>query len=174
MRQHRSHGSGEFTRSDFAQIGADVIFEVGVLVFHPEKIWLGTNIYVGHRTMLKGYHRGEMRIRDNCWIGQDCFFHSAGNIDIGRNVGIGPGVKIITSFHAEEGIQTPILFSAIKFARVTIGDDSDIGIGSIILPGVRIGKGVQIGAGSVVTRDIPDYAVAVGSPARVTRSRTAN
>jgi acetyltransferase-like isoleucine patch superfamily enzyme len=171
IRQHRSHGSGRFERSQFAAIGVNVIIEEGVLVFHPETISLGDNVYVGHRTILKGYHKGRMAIGENSWIGQDCFFHSAGGVEIGRNVGIGPSVKIITSFHGEEGVDTPILFSGIEFAPVTIGDDADIGIGTIILPGVVIGRGVQVGAGSVVTRDLEDQAVAYGSPARVVRLR---
>ena len=54
---------------------------------------------------------------------------------------------------------------------MTIGDGADLGVGSIVLPGVRIGKGVQLGAGSVVNEDIPDLAVAVGVPARVVGSR---
>jgi acetyltransferase-like isoleucine patch superfamily enzyme len=171
MRQFRSHGSGKFNQSQLAAIGDNVVFERGVLVFHPETITLGSNIYIGHNTILKGYHSGAMAIGDNSWIGQNCFFHSAGGIEIGRNVGIGPSVKIITSFHGEAGLGTPILFSPIEFARVEIGDDSDIGIGTIVLPGVRIGRGVQIGAGSLVSRDLPDYAVAYGSPAKVARYR---
>jgi hypothetical protein len=52
-----------------------------------------------------------------------------------------------------------------------IGDDVWIGHGAVILPGVRIGTGVAIGAGAVVSRSIPDFAVAVGVPARVIRYR---
>lgn len=170
-RLHRSHGSGAFVPTELRSIGENVIFEAGVLVFHPETIEIGNNVYVGHRTILKGYHRGLMIIGDNCWIGQDCFFHSAGDLTIGRNVGIGPGVKIITSSHGEEGTSKPILFSEIEFAPVTIADDCDLGTGAIILPGVRIGKGAQIGAGAVVTTNLPDFAVAYGAPARVARFR---
>ena len=112
-----------------------------------------------------------MSIGDNSWIGQNCYFHSAGGIEIGKNVGIGPNVKILTSFHEEEGIETPILFSELEFKEVVIEDDADIGIGTIILPGVRVGKGVQIGAGSIITKDIPDFAVAFGSPTKVVRYR---
>jgi acetyltransferase-like isoleucine patch superfamily enzyme len=112
-----------------------------------------------------------MSIGSGTWIGQQCFFHSAGSLIIGRNVGIGPGVKVITSFHADEGIEKPILHSRVELAAVTIEDDSDIGVGAIVLPGVTIGRGVQIGAGAVVTSDIPPYSVAVGVPARVIRSR---
>jgi len=54
---------------------------------------------------------------------------------------------------------------------VLIGDDVWIGIGAIILQGIRIGRGSIIGAGAVVTRDIPPYSIAMGTPARVTGSR---
>jgi acetyltransferase-like isoleucine patch superfamily enzyme len=63
------------------------------------------------------------------------------------------------------------LASPLEFAPIVVEDDSDIGVGAIILPGVRIGRGAQIGAGAVVTRDVPAYAVAAGNPARVLRMR---
>lgn len=170
-RQYRTHGSGTFDPARLKSMGSNVIFEPHVQVFHPETIELGKNIYIGHNTILKGYFKSIMRIGDHTWIGQNCYFHSAGGIVIGRNVGIGPGVKILTSYHIEQGIEIPILFSDLAFDEVTIGDDSDVGIGAIILPGVHIGKGVQIGAGAVVTKNIPDYAVAFGNPARIQRHR---
>jgi len=170
-KQYQSHGSGKFEPNQFKKIGANVIFETGVLVFHPETIELGSNIYIGHNAILKGYYKNSMSIADNTWIGQNCYFHSAGGIKIGKNVGIGPSVKILTSFHKEQGIEIPILFSDLEFAEVVIEDDADIGIGTIILPGARIGKGVQIGAGAIVTKSVPDYAVAYGAPAKVSKFR---
>lgn len=170
-KQYQSHGTGEFEPPDFKRIGENVVFESGVLVFHPENIELGSNIYVGHQTILKGYYKNLLEIGDNTWIGQSCFFHSAGGIKIGRNVGIAPHVKILTSFHREQGIETPILFSEIEFQAVIIEDDCDIGIGATILPGVKIGTGTQIGAGAVVTKDVPEYALAFGVPAQVVRLR---
>lgn len=167
----RSHGTGQFEPQQFARLGAGVVFEPGVLVFHPEMIEIGDNVYVGHYAILKGYFKGRMVIGAGTWIGQQCFFHSAGGLTIGQNVGVGPAVKIITSAHAEEGIEKPILHSRIEFAPVVIEDDADIGIGAILLPGITIGRGAQIGAGAVVTGDIPAYAVAVGAPARVLRDR---
>jgi len=169
--RHRSHGDGSFRVDQLAHCGRDCVFEAGVLVFHPETIELGANVYVGHNAILKGYHRNRMRIGDETWIGQQAFLHSAGGIDIGARVGIGPGVRIITSFHGEAGRGVPILSAPIELAPVVIADDCDLGVGAIVLPGVRIGKGAQIGAGAVVTQDIPPYSVAIGVPARVTRER---
>lgn len=167
----KTHGSGQFDPSQFAKLGRNVLFEFGVLVFHPENIELGDDVYVGHYAILKGYYRNKMVIGSGTWIGQQAFFHSAGGLTIGHNVGIAPAVRIITSLHAEEGIQTPILHSRIEFAPVVIGDGCDIGIGAIILPGVTLGQGVQVGAGAVVTKSVNDYAVVAGVPAKVMRVR---
>lgn len=171
MKRFSSHGSGEFTTTDFRAFGNNVVLEPGVLVFHPENIELGDNVYVGHQTILKGYHAGSLRIGSDTWIGQQCFLHGAGGLSIGQGVGIGPGVRIITSTHQDPGPQRPIMEGAIQFAPVSIGDGSDLGIGAIVLPGVQIGRGVQVGAGAVVCNDLPDLAVAAGVPARIQRYR---
>jgi acetyltransferase-like isoleucine patch superfamily enzyme len=167
----RSHGSGQYSLDQFGRLGTGVVIESGVLVFHPENIEIGDNVYVGHATILKGYYINKLIIGAGTWIGQQCFFHSAGGLSIGENVGIGPAVKIITSSHAEEGIDKPILRSRIDLAPVRIEADVDIGIGAIILPGVTVGRGVQVAAGAVVAHDIAPYSVVAGVPARTLRMR---
>ncbi len=148
------------------------MFEPGALVFHPENVAIGRDVYVGHYAILKGYHLNRLVIGDGSWIGQLAFLHAAGGIAIGRRVGIGPGVKIITSQHQlPPDPAVPIMDGALAFAPVAIDDGADLGVGAIVLPGVRIGRGAQIGAGAVVTRDVPEGAVAVGVPARVTGAR---
>jgi acetyltransferase-like isoleucine patch superfamily enzyme len=171
IRTIRSHGTGQFNTNDFLVLGENVIFETGVLVFHPENICIGTNVYIGHYTILKGYYISQMTIGDGTWIGQQCFLHSAGGLTIGKNVGLGPGVKILTSSHTLDEIDKPILHSTIKFAKVVIDDDSDIGAGAIVLPGVHIGRGAQIAAGAVVTSNVQEYAVVGGVPAKLIRKR---
>ncbi|MCI0521488.1 MAG: acyltransferase [Chloroflexi bacterium] len=170
-RRLTSHGDGRFTLDQFARLGENVIIEAGVLVFHPENIEIGDEVYIGHNTILKGYHLNRMVIANGVWIGQQCFFHSAGGISIGKHTGLAPGVKILTSAHSLAELDLPILHSPLHFAAVSIGEGSDIGVGAIILPGVTIGRGVQIGAGAVVTASLPDYAVAAGNPARILRYR---
>ena len=167
-----SHGSGRFELTQFAKLGQGIVIEPGVLAFHPENIEIGDDVYIGHYTILKGYHQNKMIIGSGTWIGQQCFLHSAGGLTIGHNVGIGPAVKIITSYHAEEGVHVPIMHSRIEFAPVVIEDDCDIGIGAIILPGVTIERGAQVGAGAVVTRHVEPYAVVAGVPARILRMRS--
>ncbi len=167
----RSHGSGEFSPQQFARLGRGVVFEPGVLVFHPENIEIGDDVYVGHQAILKGYYRNRMVIGDGTWIGQQCFLHSGGGITIGRQVGIGPGVRIVTSAHRLDQLDQPILHSTIDFAPVAIGDGADIGVGAVLLPGVVVGTGAQVGAGAVVAENVPDFAVVAGVPARVIRMR---
>jgi acetyltransferase-like isoleucine patch superfamily enzyme len=173
-KMHKTHGDGSFAVKDFKKIGENVIFEKGVLVFHPENISIGNNVYIGHNTILKGYYKNEMVIGDHTWIGQGCFLHSGGGIEIGKAVGIGPMVKIITSVHREDDFSKPLIFCDYEFGKVIIEDGCDIGVSAIILPGVKIGEGSIIGASSVVTKDVEPYTVAAGIPAKVLRNRIKN
>jgi len=163
---YRSHGDGQFDASSLASCGEDCIFEQGSMVFHPDRVFLGRGVYLGHYAILKGYYRGIMRIGDACWIGQHCFLHSAGDITLGTKVGVGPGVQILTSQH-QRTRRTPLLDAPLDFAPVIIEDGVDIGAGAIILPGVTIGQGAQIGAGAVVNRSVSAFMIAAGVPARV-------
>jgi len=171
--QRSSHGTGRFVPEELAACGRGCVFEQGVRIFHPDHVYLGAHVYVGHDTILEGYHAGDLRIGDGSWIGSQCFLHAAGDLTIGRHVGVGPGVRILTSVHEEAGRCVPILHAPLRFAAVVVEDDADLGVGSVILPGVTIGCGAQVGAGAVVTADVPAYAVVAGVPARVLRERPA-
>jgi acetyltransferase-like isoleucine patch superfamily enzyme len=166
-----SHGSGRFSSDELGGLGADCVIEEGVLVFNPGHVFLGDDVYVGHRAMLKGDTRAELRIDSGAWVGQDCYMHSAGGIRIGAKAGIGPRVTILTSTHEDTPPPAAILDVPLRFAPVEIGPGADIGIGSILLPGCRVGAGAQVGAGSIVTGEVPEGCVARGAPARVERMR---
>ena len=168
---NKSHGNGIWNPSDFKYFGKNIVIEKDVLIFHPNNIMISDNVYIGHRTILKGYYKNIMEIGEGTWIGQNCFFHSAGGLKIGNNVGIGIGVMVITSEHSLFPKNGPILHNKIEFKEVVIEDNCDIGMGSIILPGVKIGMGVQVGAGSVVTKNIGAYSVVAGNPAKSIRMR---
>ena len=170
-RQRKSHGDGKLDTSKIRKLGKNVIFETGVLVIHPENIEIDDIVYVAHYAILKAYYKNTMRIGENTWIGQQCFFHSARGITIGKNVGIGPKVAILTSQHREEELDKPLIWCEQEFGEVIIEDDCDIGTGAIILPGVRIGKGSVVGAGAVVTKDVPKYTIVAGVPAKILRKR---
>jgi acetyltransferase-like isoleucine patch superfamily enzyme len=78
---------------------------------------------------------------------------------------------ILTSTHAETRPPAPVVDAPLEFGTVELGPGCDIGVGAILLPGCRVGAGAQIGAGAVVTGDVPDGTVAAGVPARVVRRR---
>ena len=98
--------------------------------------------------------------------------HNPELIEIGERVGITSGVMIICHkrdlSHYSPSMKNCQNCPFIE-AKVVIKDDAHIGIGSIIMPGVTIGEGAVIGAGSLVTHDIPPYSLAVGSPAKVVK-----
>ena len=90
-----------------------------------------------------------------------------GHIYVGDRVMFGPNVTVATANHP---IEPGLRARGLQYNKdVYIGENSWIGAGVIIVPGVRIGKNTVIGAGSVVTKNIPDNVVAVGNPCRVLR-----
>lgn len=110
-----------------------------------------------------------IKIGDGSGVGVNCSIH--GPLTIGENVMMGPDVVILTSNHNFAKIDIPMSKQGFSLKPVVIGNDVWIGTRSIILPGVNIGNGAIIGAGAVVTKDIPDYAIVGGVPARVIRFR---
>lgn len=113
----------------------------------------------------------ELEIGDNSGVGIDCELN--GPITIGNDVMMGPEVVIYTSSHNFDKIDVPMNLQGFKNAEpVKIGNDVWIGRRVIIMPGVTIGNGAIIGAGAVVTKDVPDYAIVGGVPAKVIKMRT--
>ncbi len=95
-----------------------------------------------------------------------------GKVIIGRNVMMGPECIIYCRNHAFNRLDTPMCEQGFQEERpVSIGDDVWMGGRVIILPGVTIGYGAVIGAGAVVTKDVPDFAVVGGNPAKVFKYR---
>ena len=95
-----------------------------------------------------------------------------GKVIIGNHVMMGPDVCIYVSNHRYDRIDIPMNLQGFTSEKpVVIDDDVWIGARVIILPGVHIGTGAVIGAGSVVTKDVPDYAVIGGNPARILKMR---
>ena len=109
-------------------------------------------------------------IGDCSGIGIKCKIR--GPLKIGNNVMMGPEVIILTSIHKFDDVTIPMCQqSNSERKEVIIGDDVWIGTRVIIMPGVKIGNGVIIGAGAVVTKDVPDYAVVGGVPAKIIKYR---
>ena len=112
---------------------------------------------------------GGISIGSGSGIGVNCRIH--GPLQIGDYVMMGPDVVILTHTHNIERTDIPMGSQGSRVAKVVIGNDVWIGMRSIIMPGVKIGNGVVIGAGAVVTKHIPVFAVVGGVPAKIIRFR---
>lgn len=116
------------------------------------------------------YFTPELQIGDNSGVGVDCDL--CGPVTIGNDVMMGPEVVIYTFLHNYDRVDIPMRLQGIEAPRpVRIGNDVWIGRRAIIMPGVTIGDGVIIGAGAVVTKDVPPYSVVGGVPAKIIKSR---
>ena len=112
-------------------------------------------------------HGNGISIGRNVFVNYNCTMLDGGNITIGDNVKIGPNCQLYTPQHPIDHVARR---KSIETAYpVTIGEDTWLGGGVIVCPGVTIGKRCIIGAGSAVTKDIPDDCMAAGNPARVIR-----
>lgn len=137
-----------------------------------KNIKIGKNVYVSYKTWLAalpltGHESCELVIGDGTNIGNFNHIFATRSIVIGRNVLTADKVYISDNSHEYEDIYTPIKSQPIKqISDVKIGDGTWLGENVCVI-GAKIGMNCVIGANSVVTKDIPDYCVAVGSPAKV-------
>lgn len=146
-------------------------------IFNEQYISIGDDTLIGPGVALSaGMVPGQeciskvvVSIGDRCLIGRGSGIVGHFSIEIGNDVWTGHHVYITDQNHGYEDVTRPISQQSQPERPVVIGDGSWLGHGSVVLPGVTIGKHVVIGANSVVTKDIPDFSVAVGSPARVIR-----
>lgn len=137
-----------------------------------------SHIEIGHHVQLYGDiiiesgDDGHLSIGDGVHIQPQCFLMAyVGSIQIGQRVEIAPNCAFYPYNHgtrASEPIRTQ---PCVTKGGIRVGDDAWLGYGVVVLDGVSIGKGAVIGAGSVVTSDIPDNAIASGVPARVVKAR---
>ena len=113
-----------------------------------------------------------LRIGRDSHIGRNCVLSGLGGISIGEGCAISSGVLIysITNTYNDEPFR-PVIEQPIHHAAVVIGDDVLIGAGAIVLPGVTIGSHAIIGAGAVVNRDVSEWQVVAGVPAKVLHDR---
>lgn len=136
-------------------------------------IVIGRQAFVGRGSVLN-VREGRIELGDHANIGGACRIGcSKGAIRIGQHVLIGAFTYIGGGTHRHDRTDVPMaLQGQIYKGGVTIADDVWIGGGGQILDGVTIGTGAIIGAGAVVTKDLPPYAIAFGNPAKVHRYRT--
>lgn len=177
--------------------GTNVFISPTATIIHGYKIRLGNNVVVERRATLSVDREGNIDIGTNSYflsncvlkafdgwikIGNDCSVNEfailfgggspgSGGLEIGNDVRIAAHVRIVPMNHIYVDPKTPIRLQKYKCLGIKIEDDVWLGVGSTVLDGVTIGKGSVIGAGAVVTKDIPPYSIAVGVPAKVIKKR---
>lgn len=136
------------------------------------RIRMGDGVHIHRDGIIQTGSGGRVVIGNNTHIQPRCQISAyLGSVEIGEGVEIAPNCAFYPYDHgvaADSPIAQQPLTSK---GGIEVGDGAWLGVGVIVLDGVRIGMGSVIGAGSVVTRDIPDGAIAVGAPARVVKTR---
>ena len=150
--------------------GNGVRIGVGVLVLHPHTFEIGDAVFIGNQTFLQSRHDGHCRIGAHTWIGPQSYFDCR-DLELGEYVGWGPGAKVLGSEHTGDPLDLPIIQTDLVIKPVRVGKWADIGVNAVLLPGVTVGQGAIVGAGAVVTHDVPDYAIVAGVPAKLLRYR---
>lgn len=130
------------------------------------QIRIGERCEIGFGVHILSYG-GDITIGDDCSFNPYCVIYGHGGLRIGNSVRIATHTVIIPANHRFDDSDTPIRLQGLSTKGISIGDDVWIGAGVRILDGVHIGSGSVVAAGSVVTRSIPDRAVAAGVPAKV-------
>jgi acetyltransferase-like isoleucine patch superfamily enzyme len=178
-----------------ADCGTGLIVGRNVTIRHPGKIRLGDNIAIDDYAVLdaKGKENQGISIGDNVMLGRGAVLSCKdGNISIGGNTNIAMGCIIQSGRqvsigekvlfgaycyvvgggdHRSTRVDIPIMDQGQTIKGITIGDHCWLGADVKVIDGVDIGRDAVLGAGAVVTRDVPDYAVAAGVPAEVLRDR---
>lgn len=115
-------------------------------------------------------HGGPITIGDNCSVNPFTIVYGQGGTTIGKGVRIAAHCVIIPANHIRGDEERPLYMRGLTAQGIQIDDYAWLGAGCRILDGVKIGRHAVVGAGAVVTRSIPDFATAVGVPARVVGS----
>jgi acetyltransferase-like isoleucine patch superfamily enzyme len=174
--------------------GRGVVFGSNVVLRHPGKLRLksniimddnsvldakgsdnqgidiGDNVFVGRNTIIY-CQNGDIEIGDNTNIGSNCQIFSARKVQIGKNVLIAAYSYLVGGGHIYEDTELPIIEQGRTASGIKIGDNVWLGASVTVLDGVTIGEGAIIAAGAVVTEDMPPFAIAGGTPAKVIKLR---
>lgn len=133
------------------------------------KLVLNGRNLIGHRTVFQG--SAAVVFGEGSYCAGNCVFAANAGIQIGRNVMIADHVTLRDTDHCFADLSVPMIKQGFESRRIVVEDDVWIAHGVMLLKGVHVGHGSIIGAGAVVSKDIPAFAIVGGSPARILRFR---
>lgn len=166
LNTHRLHVGKSVTLEDDVKIDA----------LSREGVWLGDNVSIGRFSVIECTgvitHLGKgFRIGHDSNLGDYCFVGAAGGVTIGNYVLIGQGVRFHSENHVISRTDIPMKSQGVTNEGIVVEDDVWLGSGVLVLDGVRIGHGAVVAAGSVVTKDVPSWAIVGGVPAKILKYR---
>lgn len=141
----------QFYSKNLKRCGEGVVFFPGVVIHYPENVELDSDVHMGRGVFISGQ----------------------GGVSVGKWVLIGPHTVIHSANHVYDNPSIPIQKQGHEPRAITIEDDVWIGANVTVLPGIRIGRGSVVAAGSVVTSDVDPYLVVGGVPARLIKQGSA-
>jgi len=176
---------GAYYKNRLKKMGKNVFIDVGVIIWEPGNVEIDDYSFIDtYVTILGGRkNHGFVKIGKYVEVASNCVLAGRGGIKLGDHVGIGAGSKIYSGTHLYKrpdhedtellsgSIVAPLDKQHVVEKPVVMEDYAWMGVNSIVIPGVTIGKGAVIGAGSMVNNDIPSFSIAVGSPAKVIKKR---
>lgn len=141
----------------------------------PGGIFVGDETFLMHGCVLHVYNFRELPnagiwIGRNSYLGENCLIRGQGGVHIGDSVLLAPRVQVLAVNHLFSRPDRPVIQQGISAKGIVVQDGAWVGAGATLLDGVQVGRGAVIGAGSVVTRDVPPRTLALGVPARAVRS----
>jgi acetyltransferase-like isoleucine patch superfamily enzyme len=155
------------------RIGDNVIIGK-IFIQIPEQIAIGNKCFLEDQVRLRvggPWKQSSIAIGENTFIGHSTQINVGSKFVIGKNCMIAPGCIFSDAQHGFDDLDIPMKNQKCNYYPITVSDDVWIGSGVMVLSGVTIGKGVIIAAGSVVNKNVPDYEMWGGVPAKKIKSR---
>jgi acetyltransferase-like isoleucine patch superfamily enzyme len=170
----RAIGYTWLIRQRFRSLGEKSYIRPPITLHHPKAMQIGNDVFIREHAWLNAQRRPDeqvsLMIGDGTYIGRFAHINAFHEVIIETNVLIADRVFISDVDHSYNDPNVPIMFQTPEFkGRVLLCAGCWIGIGAVILSGIRVGKNAVVGANAVVTHDVPDYAVVGGVPAKQIR-----
>jgi acetyltransferase-like isoleucine patch superfamily enzyme len=151
-------------------VGHGLVVGAGAGFKHLDRFEIGHSVFIGAQAYLQGRFDGACVIGDHVWIGPQAYF-DARDLVLEDYVGWGPGAKVLGSTHTGSPVDVPVVQTDLEIQPVRIEAWADVGMNAVVLPGITVGRGAIVGAGAVVTKDVPPFSIVAGVPARVIGTR---
>ncbi len=168
QREEQKNFQAELTRRTGFEFGEGCVISPEAHIYEVQRAEVGNNVKIASHALLR---RLELTMGDDCTVNSYAVIH--GKVTVGSGVSIAPGAKLFGENHNFDRVDIPFKRQGNRREGIVVGDDVWIGADVVIVDGVRVGSHTVLAAGSVVVKDIPDYALAGGNPARVIRDRRA-